>query len=83
MEPNKKEPVIFDIVCTDDKVILEAIEAYNKMYKTNFEVIEFIYDDVVFARIKVSEYEVSNIFDLGYFFHSTVVQKRQKGEIDW
>jgi len=82
MELNK-EPLIFDIICTDDKVISEAIEAYNKMYKTDFEIVEFIYDEVVFARLRVSQYEISNIFDLGYYFHSTVMLKRQKGEIDW
>jgi hypothetical protein len=73
----------FTIISTDDKVILEAITEYNKIYKTDFEVVEFIYDEVIFAKINVSKYELSHIFDLGYFFHSCVVLKRQNGEIDW
>jgi hypothetical protein len=73
----------FDIICTDDVVIKEAILEYNKIYKTNFEILKFGYDEVVFAKIRVSEYKISDIFDLGYFFHSHVVLKRQKGEIDW
>ena len=73
----------FTIISTDDKVILEAIKEYNRIYKTDFEVIEFIYDEVTFAKINVSKCELSHIFDLGYYFHSYVVLKRQKGEIDW
>ena len=73
----------FKIISTDDKIIIEAIQEYNKIYKTDFEVIEFIYDEVVFAKIKVSQCQLSHIFDLGYYFHSYVVLKRQKGEIDW
>lgn len=82
MEQNN-ETLIFDVISTDDKLIFEAIDAYNKMHKTNFEVQEFIYDEVVFARLKVSKYKISNVFDLGYYFHSMVVLKRQNGEIDW
>lgn len=73
----------FNIICTDDIIIKEAISEYNKIYKTNFEILEFIYDEVVFAKIKVSRYKISDIFDLGYFFHSYVVLKRKSGEIDW
>jgi hypothetical protein len=73
----------FTIISNDDKVIMEAITEYNRIYKTNFEVVEFIYDEVVFAKIKVSQYILSDIFDLGYYFHSYVSLKRQKGEIDW
>lgn len=82
MEQNNKL-LIFEIISTDDSVILEAIESYNKIYKTDFNIVEFIYDEVVFAKIEVSRYRMSDIFDLGYFFHSLVTLKRQKGEINW
>ena len=75
--------VEFNVISTDDKVILEAIQEYNKIYKTDFEVIEFIYDEVIFAKIKVSQYQLSHIFDLGYYFHSYIELKRKRGEIDW
>ena len=82
MELNK-QLLIFDTITTDDKVIIEAIIAYNKKYKTDFEVIGFTYDEVVFAKIKVTKYKVSDIFELGYYFHSLVTLKRKNGEIDW
>lgn len=81
MELNKE--LIFDIISTDDIVIIEAVQDYNKIYKTDFEIVKFIYDEVVFARLKVTKYQISDIFDLGYIFHSFIVSKRQKREIDW
>ena len=79
----KKEEIIFEIICNDDKVIKEAISEYNNIYHTDFYIIEVIYNEVIFAKIRVSNYKISNIFDLGYYFHSLVTLKRQKGEIDW
>jgi hypothetical protein len=73
----------FTIISTDDKVILEAIQEYNRIYHTNFKVIEFIYDEVVFAKITATQCKLSDIFDLGYYFHSYVALKRTQGEIDW
>lgn len=82
MEQNNQS-LIFEVITTDDKVIVEAVNSYNEIYKTDFQIIEFIYDEVVFAKIKVEKYKISDIFDLGYFFHSLVVLKRNRGEIDW
>lgn len=83
MEHNNNQPLEFDVISNDDKIIVEAIAKYNKMYKTDFEIVKFIYDEVVFARLKVTRYEVSDIFQLGYYFNALVDLKRQKGEIDW
>ena len=70
----------FTIISTDDEIILEAIKEYNRIYKTDFEVVEFIYDEVVFAKINASKCELSHVFDLGYYFHSYVTLKRQSGK---
>ncbi|PGH40530.1 MAG: hypothetical protein CRN43_02445 [Candidatus Nephrothrix sp. EaCA] len=77
------QSLIFETITTDDKVIVEAVDSYNKIHKTDFQIVEFIYDEVVFAKIKVEKYKASDIFDLGYFFHSLVALKRNRGEIDW
>lgn len=82
MEQDNKA-LIFEVISGDDVVILEAITSYNNLYKTDFEVTEFIYDEVVFARIKVSMYKISDMFSPGYYFNSAVAKARQEGKIDW
>lgn len=82
MEQNR-EPLEFQVICSDDILIKDVIEKYNSVYKTNFEIINFIYDEVVFCIIRVTDYKTSDIFDLGYQFGSYAQFKRQKGEIDW
>lgn len=77
------KPLEFEIITGDDILIKKSIENYNKTYKTDFEIVKFIYDEVVFARIKVTKYKMSDIFALGYQFGSTSQHFRQKGEIDW
>ena len=83
MEQNKTNPLIFDVICGDDKLIIDSINSYNKYYKTDFEVVEFIYDEVIFARLKATQYKISDIFALGCQFGGYIEFKRQKGEIDW
>jgi len=75
------QSLIFETITTDDKVIVEAVDSYNKIHKTDFQIVEFI--EVVFTKIKAEKYKASDIFDLGYFFHSLVALKRNRGEIDW
>lgn len=82
MEQNENY-IEFDIICSDDILIKESIKSYNEIYNTNFKIIKFIYDDVVFARIQVSKYTLSDIFHLGCQFGGYAQDKRQKGEIDW
>ena len=82
MEQNK-EPLEFQIICSDDILIKDVIDKYNKVYKTDFEILKFVYDEVVFCKIRVTKYKISDVFDLGYQFGSYAQFKRQKGEIDW
>ncbi|MEA5260811.1 hypothetical protein VB264_23630 [Arcicella aquatica] len=81
MEQNNE--LIFDVISGDDEVILDVISKYNDIYKTDFTVLEFNYDEVVMAKIKVTKYEILNIFHLGYCFSARIEKKRQKGEINW
>ena len=81
MEQNKE--LVLDVICGDEKLITESIFSYNNAYNTDFKIIEFIYDEVIFARIRVSKYKISDIFQLGFQFGGLVESKRHKGEIDW
>jgi hypothetical protein len=83
MKQNNLKPIEFDVICGDDKLILESLSSYNETYKTDFEVTEFIYDEVIFAKLKATRYEISDIFYLGYQFGGYAEYKRKKGEIDW
>lgn len=85
MELDKKnhERIEFKVISSDDKLILESIKSYNATYKTDFKVEKFIYDEVIFAVLSVSSYNLSDIFYLGYQFGGFAEFKRQKGEIDW
>ncbi len=82
MEQNNN-PIEFEIISGDDILIKEVVSNYNKTYNTDFEILKFIYDEVVFARLKVSKFKFSDIFDLGNQFGGYAQFKRQKGEIDW
>ncbi len=73
----------FTIISGDDKLISEVVHKYNETYKTDFKVIEFIYDEVIFCKLSVSTYKTNDIFDSGYQFGSYAEFKREKGEIDW
>lgn len=59
------------------------IEFFNMSYGTDFQVIEFIDDEVPFCKIRVTKYTITNIFDLGYSLAATQYTLRAKGEIDW
>ena len=83
MEQNESQTIHFQVISSDDKLILESIEAYNETYHTDFKVEKFIYDEVIFAIISVSSFEIADIFHLGYQFGGYAEFKRQKGEIDW
>jgi hypothetical protein len=81
MESNNK--MQFKIISGDDKLINEVIINYNKVYKTDFKLIAFDYDEVVFAVIEVSIFKPSDVFGLGFQYGLLVQTKRHKQEIDW
>ncbi len=65
MEQNKK--LIFEVICDDESAIIKSIELYNKTYKTNFKMLEYILDEVNFARIS-GNVQLSDIFQLGIIY---------------
>ncbi len=81
MESNKE--LIFKVMVTFPHVLEREILDYNEYYGTNFEIIETIYDDVPFCKIKVSKYNIANIFGLGYSLSSLENKLKEEGEIDW
>ncbi len=79
----KLVPTEFTIMSNDDKLIKEVIDSYNQNYGTNFEILEFIYDEVIFAKISVNNFELIDIFNLGYQFGTTAQFRRDRMLIDW
>jgi hypothetical protein len=74
----------FEIQSGDETVILEVVENFNSIYKTDFKVTKFEEDDfIMFATIEYQKESLSDIFDLGGYFEAKVNRMRQKKEIDW
>ena len=65
MEENKE--LIFEIICDNKDIIKRAINIYNQTYSTDFELVEYIFDEVNFARIK-GNISLADIFDLGCLY---------------
>ncbi|AEK24018.1 MULTISPECIES: hypothetical protein [Capnocytophaga] len=65
MEENKE--FTFEVICDNEEVLKKAICIYNSTYKTNFELEEYILDEVNFAKIK-GNVSLSDIFDLGCIY---------------
>jgi hypothetical protein len=81
MESNKE--LRFKIMVTFPHILEKAIENHNKFEKTDFEIVETIYDDVPFCELKVTKYSPSDIFDLGYKLAAIQYKMKAQGEIDW
>jgi hypothetical protein len=75
--------LIFTVMVTFPDLLEREIEFFNMSYGTDFQVIEFIDDEVPFCKIRVTKYTITNIFDLGYSLAATQYTLRAKGEIDW
>lgn len=67
MEPNYNK-VKFFVICNDEKYLNQTIEWYNSTYKTDFIIVKIIQDEVNFAELEVSKYELSDLFTLGYLW---------------
>ena len=65
MEENKE--LIFEIICDNEDIIKRSINIYNQTYVTDFELVEYIFDEVNFARIK-GNISLADIFDLGCLY---------------
>lgn len=81
MEQNNKT-LTFKVI-GDELFLAEAIFNYNKVYGTDFEILEIINDEVPWIKLKVSKYEILDIFQLGFQYGGFIELKRIKGEINW
>jgi hypothetical protein len=50
MEQNNKYQV-FEVICDSKELMNEVICLYNNTYNTNFDLIDYILDEVSFAKI--------------------------------
>lgn len=81
MEQDKK--LIFTVMVTFPDLLQKTIEDYNKLYNTDFEIIEVIDDEVPFCKVEAKRYNQEDIFGLGYCLALLQYTLRQKGEISW
>lgn len=80
MEPNK---TIFTIICNEKKYLEGSLDWYNNLNKTDFKIQKFILDEVNFAEISVSKFQLRDVFNVGYAFGSKEQKLRMEGKIDW
>ena len=81
MEQNKD--LIFEVMITFPELLLKSVEEFNSFYGTDFKVIEINYDEVPFCKIKVTKYQMCDVFNLGYSLAVLQYSLREKGEISW
>jgi hypothetical protein len=65
MEQDKKR---LRIITNYNELLIDAINSYNSVYKTDFEFVEFVRDEVNFAIIEYFNSDENQIFDLGRIF---------------
>ncbi len=73
----------FTVMITFPELLEIKIQEFNFRFKTNFELLEIIDDEVQFCRIGVSEYTYGDLFNLGYSLAAKQYTMKMKGEIDW
>ncbi|MBL6448288.1 hypothetical protein JMN32_18380 [Fulvivirga sp. 29W222] len=77
MESNKE--LEFKIMVTFPDILKVAIENHNAFRNTDFEIIETVYDEVPFCTLKVTKYQPSDIFGLGYKLAALEEKYRNEG----
>lgn len=83
MEDENYPSITFKVMSNDDKLILNVIDEYNKLFLKEITAKKFDYDEVIFAEIEAENIFIEDIFYLGMSFGSKAQEKREKGEIDW
>lgn len=79
----ENKEIIFQIMVMYIEVLEREIQDYNERNNTNFEIIEIIDDELIFCKIKVSKYNYSDLYNLGYSVSVLQYHMKEKGEIDW
>ncbi len=77
------DKLLFKVMVTFPSLLEERIKVHNKLYHTDFKIIEIIDDEAFFCLIEVTVGNASNIFDLGYGLAMLQYSLREKGEISW
>ena len=75
--------LIFEVLVMDLNTLEKAIEQHNQESGTNFEIIKEVEDELDLAVIKVSNYNISDIFYLGYGLSCMQYYLKDKGEFDF
>ena len=65
MELNKKH---FRIHTNYKDLLINAIEKFNNVYKTDFLLVEYVWDEVNYAIIKYESASADHIYNFGYQF---------------
>ena len=82
MEQNNNETV-FRLMVTSVDTLKQQIEKYNEFFKTDFEIINVIEDEVPFCDVRVTKFQTSDIFGLGFGLARFEQKLREEGKIDW
>ncbi len=75
--------ISFEVMVMFSEVLEETINEYNHDYQTDFHITQISDDDLSFCTIEATQYQLKDIFSLGYSLHVTENYKKSKGEIDW
>ena len=75
--------IVFRLMVTSVDTLSQQIEKYNSFFKTDFQIVNVINDEVPFCDIKVSKFKVADIFGLGFGLALLEQRLREEGKIDW
>ncbi len=65
MEQDKREMFL---ICDYESLLRESIIWYNSVHKTDFVFVEYIYDEVNFAKVEYANATDAQLFDLGRIY---------------
>jgi len=79
----ENKELVFRLMVTSIETLAQEVADYNRFFKTDFQIINIIDDEVPFCDVKVTQYKISDIFGLGFGLALLEQRLREKGEIDW
>ncbi|WP_435254758.1 hypothetical protein [Tenacibaculum sp. A30] len=75
--------IVFRVICNKKEDLESSLKWYNSRKKTDFEITNYILDEVNFAEITASNFSFTDIFRIGYAYGVKEEKLRERGEIDW
>ena len=73
----------FKVMVTFPDLLKERISEHNKLYNTNFELLEIIDDEVPFCVIGSINENETDIFNLGYGLAVKQYKLKEQGKLNW